>query len=161
MRRAALALLSLGCTGDEPISPHPCASETMGVEVAPPFGDYGDLSDVDELWLGDPPQGGAPYSPFRVRISGPDALSDGVDVRVVVTEDGVVIADNTIFKGLVCANVGENAGRWVGSEVHLRYDGFDDLELEGRDVTVEVSVTGGETDELFARVEGRVTLVLD
>ncbi|MEM6926686.1 MAG: hypothetical protein AAF602_07155 [Myxococcota bacterium] len=151
----------IGCDPGDPISAHPCATDEMGVEVAPPDGDYGDLEAGGAFWVGIPPQGGAPYTPFRVRISGPDAMFDGVDVEVRVTEGDALVAENVVPKGLTCANVGENAGRWVGSEVHLRYYGLELAELDGRDVEVEVTIVGGETGELVATERGRVTLVVD
>ncbi len=155
--------LVVGCAEDDSLIPaHPCASDTVGLEVAPPEGDFGDLAEGGLFWVGDPPQGGAPFSPFRIRVSGPDAMFDGVDVNVrVVGTDGTLITEDSVEKGLTCANVGENAGLWVGSEVHLRYYGFVKEELHGLDVEVEVEVIGGEDDELVAVERGAVTLSID
>jgi len=156
----AVVLGLLGCEAStDGVSPHPCAAPELALEVAPPDGDYGDLADGGELWAGIPPQGGAPYSPFRVRLEGPDALYDGIDVRVRVAEGDVVVADDTIPMRLVCANVGENAGRWVGAEVHLIYTGWALDELPGRDVDVEVTVAGSEG--LVVTERGTATLVVD
>ena len=160
--RALLGLGLLGaCDGGPDVSPHPCASPELGLEVAPPGGDYGDLTDGGELWTGIPPQGGAPYSPFRVRLEGPADLFDGIDVRMAVTEGDEVVADDTIPMRLVCANVGESAGRWVGSEVHLIYTGHSLEDLSGRDVNVTVTVNGGADGELEVSAHGRATLVVD
>ena len=113
-RRLLLSALMTGCepSGAGPTIPsHPCASEVVRLDVAPPDGDFGDLADGGALWCGDPPQGGAPYTPFRIRVAGPEALEDGVlvEMTAVALEDGAELAVTELTMGLTCANVGESA----------------------------------------------------
>lgn len=152
--RAALpgiALLWAGCAEAPPVEPpppvHPCASAEVALEVAPPDGDYGELQDGDDLWCGNPPQGGAPYTPFRMRLHGPDALADGVVIEMVALdpEDGTELGRIDVALGLTCANVGDSAGWWVaGGEAHLRYYGFLLEELDG--VEAEIAVRASSVD---------------
>ena len=140
------AVAAAGCaTGPGPELPRPGACGEGGpprLEVAPPDGDYGDLVDGASLWCGNPPQGGAPYTPFRLRIAGPDALGDGVwvEMSAVDTADGTELAYTELTMGLTCANVGDNAGSWVGSEAHMRYFGFALEDLPGREAEVTIAV---------------------
>lgn len=100
-----------------------------------------------ELGCGIPPQGGAPYTRLQVRVSGSEALTDGAQIEVVAedAETGELLGSTAVTAGFVCANVGDNADRWVTSEVHLRYDGFSVEGLVGREVELSASVTAGST----------------
>lgn len=133
----------------------PCDARHAALEVAPPDGDYGDLVDGADLWCGDPPQGGAPYTPFRLRVAGPEALADGVYVEMTAVDaaDGAELAYTDLTMGLTCANVGESAGTWVGGEAHMRYFGYALNDLPGRtaEVTVRVSTLGAEALDLEER----------
>ncbi|MEN0061455.1 MAG: hypothetical protein AAGA48_04845 [Myxococcota bacterium] len=154
--------LVVACSdGEPPVSPHPCASDETSLEVAPPDGEYGDLARGGAFAAGIPPQGGAPYSPLRLRVTGPGELFDGIDVDIAVFEDGALLTETQLPMRLTCANVGDNAGRWVGAEVHLRYFGLELEELDGRDVTVEVTVTAQTAPDLVLTDAGDVTLVVD
>jgi hypothetical protein len=153
---APLLLVGLvGCTGEPPTTgfpPGPCESAVARVEVAPPDGDFGDLADGDALWCGNPPQGGAPYTPFRLRIGGPEGWEDGVEIEMSAVDlaSGEDLAWTSLTLGLACANVGESAGMWVGSEAHMRYNGWNLDELEGREAEVTVRATALADPTLWA-----------
>lgn len=167
MRSALVLAWIAGCgpTGPgEPGAPkHPCASRRARIEVAPPDGTFGDLSGGDALWCGNPPQGGAPYTPFRVRLSGPEALEDGVYVEMTAVdlEDGSELAYTDLTMGLTCANVGESAGSWVGSEAHMRYYGWALDQLDGREAEVTVRASGLGPRPVEVEASWRVHLVVD
>lgn len=159
----SLALVVVGCAPLPEPPPPPCAAEEAALELAPPFGAFGELEDGGELWCGDPPQGGAPYSPFRVRIEGPEALADGVSLQMTATdaEDGGVLGSTGLVLGLVCANAGESAGTWVGGEAHLRYEGSALEDLDGRAVDLVVTATSLGAEPVVAEIALRVHLVVD
>ena len=137
----AAAVFAAACA-EEPGLELACDAPRVEVEVAPPYGDFGDLRDGDDLFCGSPPQGGAPYTPLRFRAVGPEVLGDGVDVRVTAVDADTdeVLGDTQLSFGVVCANAGDSAGYWTGSEVHLRYDGWELPELEGRRARVTFGV---------------------
>ncbi len=144
------AALGTGCEVDEvvPDPPaHPCHSDVARVEVSPPNGAYNDLEDGASLWFGRPPQGGAPFSPFRIRILGPDAFADGIELEMEVEQatDGAQLAYTTLPLGLTCANVGDSSGYWVSAEAHMRYEGWelDDLEAREGELVVRAWPTAG------------------
>lgn len=140
--------LAAGCgrvEGPPDLPPmHSCAVEAVSrLDLAPPGGNYGDLVDGGSLWCGNPPQGGAPYTPFRVRFLGPEGLEDGVSLEMVASDlqTGEELAYTALTMGLTCANVGENDGFWVGSEAHMRYPGWSLEELDGRVAEITVTAT--------------------
>lgn len=127
--------------------------------MAPPNGDFGDLVSGGTLWFGNPPQGGAPYSPFRLRILGDVAFGDGVFVEMTAADpNGVELAYTSLFLGLACANVGESEGMWVGSEAHMRYDGFSLDALDDRVASLFLRATAVEAPEKMAEYAVDVTL---
>ncbi|MEQ1565106.1 MAG: hypothetical protein ABMA64_05670 [Myxococcota bacterium] len=144
--RAMVIAAGIGLTGCPPPMPEeipgPCESDRSALDVAPPDGAFGDLGDGDTLWCGNPPQGGAPYTPFRLRVRGPEAWEDGAEVLMTAADaDGTELGWTQLTLGLTCANVGESAGSWVGSEAHLRYSGWGLDELDGMAATVTLSAT--------------------
>jgi hypothetical protein len=147
------ALFSVACEeGPPPPPPGPCESASAEVDVAPPWGDYGDFVDGVELWCGNPPQGGAPYSPFRFRLLGPEAFADGVELVMTAADpdDGTELGWTSLTMGLTCANVGESAGYWVGSEAHLRYSGWSLDELGGKAASITMEATAISDASVFA-----------
>lgn len=143
---AALAAVGFGCAEPAPTTStdpslfeHPCAHDGDRLDIAPPDAEYGDLVDGATVWCGNPPQGGAPYTPFRVRAWGPEALADGIALELsAASPDGVELAYTELTMGLTCANVGDSEGFWVGAEAHMRYNGWTLDELDGLDATVVV-----------------------
>ena len=134
----------MGC--DEPpvtVPPHPCESEAVSFDVAQPREAFGSLQDGGALWYGTPPQGGAPFTPLRLRIRGPASLADGMRISMM-THDMVTdeeLSFTELDTRMTCANVGDSAGYWVGSEVHMRYAGWSLDDLEGRQAAFTVQVT--------------------
>ncbi|MEQ1502444.1 MAG: hypothetical protein ABMB14_09440 [Myxococcota bacterium] len=170
-RAIAIAAWASGCVAEGPSATdtstfdplHPCATPEMAVEAAPPHGDYGEFADGADLWCGNPPQGGAPYSPFKLRLSGPDEVGEGIAVEMTATDaaTGEELAYTTLTMGLTCANVGENAGHWVGSEAHLRYGGWTLDALDGRLADVTIHAEAMADPSIAADVSASVALVLD
>lgn len=157
---AATALLA-GCPQAAPPPPlGPCDFDRAAIEVAPPDGEFGDLTDGAALWCGNPPQGGAPYTPFRVRLTGPQAWQDGIELEMsaIEAETGVELGWTSLTLGLTCANVGESAGAWVGAEAHLRYNGWNLDELEGRSARLSLRATALGDAELDAATAVDVVL---
>ena len=134
----------------EPPPPHRCHSDEARIDVAPPRESFGTLAPDDPLWYGTPPQGGAPYSPLRVRVRGDEAFAEGIDLTIEAYDRDTDerLAELVLETQMICANVGENTGFWVGSEIHLRYVGFDLEELEGR--PVELTVRAAAHDSAVA-----------
>ncbi|MSQ04034.1 MAG: hypothetical protein EXR71_19465 [Myxococcales bacterium] len=147
--------LALACAGTEPERPACDDVGEVAATVAPAGVSYDAVADGDALGYGTPPQGGSPYSPFHVRTTGLAALGEGASVRLVAQDlDGdVVLGDTTYELRLVCANVGDDAGSWVGSDLHQRFDGYDLDGLEGREVRITATVAdlagGSVSDSLI------------
>jgi hypothetical protein len=113
----------------------------MGLDLA-----QGLLLDGADVPYGQPPQGGAPYTPLEVRFHG--VLEPGTRVPITLTAvapDGTPLGDITQTVGPLCANTGPHDGWWFGGEIHLRYWERTLEELEGREVevTAEVVLDGG------------------
>jgi hypothetical protein len=145
--KAAIALGLLAACEPEPELPPPlpshlCATDEQVIDLAPPEGDYGDLDAGADLWCGNPPQGGAPYTPFRIRLKGPEAYEGGfvVSMTAVDLDTEETLANNEVALQPVCANVGDSAKWWVGSEAHMRYDGFALPDLADREAALTVAV---------------------
>jgi hypothetical protein len=165
MRILLLALAACAAPIEEgpPPPEHPCSQDQGAIDVAPPHGDFGELVDGGTLWCGNPPQGGAPYSPFRLRIQGAEGFEDGVLVEMTAADlaDGSELAFTSLTMGLTCANVGESAGMWVGSEAHMRYNGYGLDELDGRSAEITFRATAQADPELWVETVVDVELVLD
>jgi hypothetical protein len=158
-RWAVTALLAgFGCAAEteEP----PCTvSGDPGLEVAPADVDFGGFVDGDPLYYGVPPQGGALYSPFHARVAGVTDLDEGALVSLTGTDpaDGTVIAQTDYELRLVCANVGESAGQWLGTDLHLRFGDWRIDDLVGRAMRLELAVSNLDGDEAIASLEGVLT----
>jgi len=158
MRRQKVALVALAglcaCEGDAPIE-GPCPlRETPSLEVALRDGAFG-LADDTTVPYGMPPQGGAPFAPFRVRAWGvaPDPAGFHVVMTAVDATSGDVICSGDYVQGFVCANVGESAGARVAPELHLRFyeQGLDGL--QGRAADLSFTLEAGEV-ALYASFRG-------
>jgi hypothetical protein len=157
-----MILLVLACAGPAPVEQTPCEElGSPGLELAPSDLDFGDFEDGDPLMYGTPPQGGAPYSPFKARASGIDGLDEttNVNIHAVDLDDGTMLGDISYDVRFVCANVGDAAGSWVGSDLHLRFNGWALEDLAGRSAEVTMTVTAQSGDEVDAALEGLLTLM--
>ena len=130
----------------------------LAAAVAPAGLEYDEFADGDAIPYGTPPQGGSPYSPLHVRTTGLADLGDGASVRLVAhhRDSEVLLGDTTYELRLVCANVGDDAGSWVGSDLHQRFDGYDLERLDG----LEVRITATVADLVGGSVTGSLTGVL-
>ncbi len=139
--------LALACVTPEPVdsgeAPTGCEGGSPELELAQPDTDYG-LEDGAEVWSGIPPQGGAPYSPFRIRVRGVSGLETEAVVSISIedTLDGADLASVVQTHGFLCSNTGTSNGWWVASEVHSRFTGFELEAIAGRTALVTASVTG-------------------
>lgn len=139
----------------------PCeVSGTPAMELAPTDVDFGAFTDGDPLYYGVPPQGGALYSPFHARVAGIGDLDVSATVSMVGTEpDGTALAATDYQMRLVCANVGESAGQWLGTDLHLRFGEWEIAELAGRAMRVEVTIANVDGDSVTGALEGVLTEV--
>ena len=91
--------------------------------------------------------------------------NDGLDETTVVNlhavdmDDGTQLGDISYDVRFVCANVGDAAGSWVGSDLHLRFQGWALEDLAGRSAEVTMTVTAPSGDEVDAALEGLLTLM--
>jgi hypothetical protein len=82
-------------------------------------------------------------------------------MTAVDAEDGSELAYTDLTMGLTCANVGESAGTWVGSEAHMRYYGHVLDDLDGREAVVTVRASAISTPDVEATTSWQVQLVLE
>jgi hypothetical protein len=153
--------LLLACAPD-PVEQTPCEEVgAPGLDLAPSDLDFGAFDDGDSLLYGTPPQGGAPYSPFKARASGIDGLDETtvVNLHAVDLDDGSELGDISYDVRFVCANVGDAAGSWVGSDLHLRFEGWSLEDLAGRSAEITMTVTAQSGDEIDAALAGLLTLM--
>jgi hypothetical protein len=152
-----LALLGLfGCKEPIPTEPSGLCPETDDpmIEVAQRSAEAGaewGMVDGDPVKFGIPPQGGAPYAPFDLRLIGMPSSNDGYAVvtDAIRTSDGERVGEGRYVQRFICANVGANEGTRFAAEFHMRFFGFEPPELADEEVEIYISVTpdGGETVE--------------
>lgn len=129
------------------------------LEVAPSDLDFGVFQPGDALDYGTPPQGGAPYSPYHLRTTGLQDPGEGVvvDLWAVDTDDGSDLGSVQYDVRLICANVGDSAGWWVGSDVHMRFEGWSLDDLEGRSAELGVEVSDLHGGSVSTSIDGVLT----
>ena len=144
---------------DDPPDPGECAldaGEEPVVELSHYFSPYGDIGET--IYCGIPPQGGAPYSPFGVRLRGLDLDADDgtvtVAMRATDVDTGELVGTADYTERFLCSNVGDNEGYWVGAELHLRYFGYELTDLDTRVIRLEVEATSVGGDVLTTAVIG-------
>lgn len=121
------------------------------VDVALESGQFGELADGVTLPVSIPPQGGAPYTPFAVRVTGTGDVHLGQRVIATASEGGVEIGSADLTARPICSNVAPNAGWWLTWGVHVRY--WDDTvdSLAGRTVDFAFAVSDiGDSDVVLA-----------
>jgi hypothetical protein len=127
----------------DPCLPHDQPTLEIAQEEGAPFG----LLDGDPIFYGHPPQGGAPYAPFRMRLSGLADLTEvGAAVLAVAvdTHTGETLGTAELNHRWICANVGDDAGFHVGADVHMRFYGWTLEELVGREADLQLLVEDGQ-----------------
>jgi hypothetical protein len=112
------------------------------VQVVPAGLGFDEWMDGDDLVAATPPQGGAPYTPLRARVTGLVDPQVGVTLSLsgVDPSDGSEYGEISYDTRLVCANVGDSAGLWLAADVHYRYFDWDLGELDGRRAEISFSV---------------------
>lgn len=131
---------------------------------------WAELSQGDQWGLGDgtlvsfgiPPQGGAPFAPFLVRLHGAPPSPDGYLVEMDAYDHtlGESVGEGSYNQRFVCANVGENEGTRVASELHMRFFGWESADLADHPVTITIDVTPAEGPAVTASFEGTLAWVL-
>lgn len=114
----------------------------------------------EDIWYGLPPQGGAPYAPFQIRIEA--ELDPGVRIPVeasavdVATDEEIGTASQA--QAFICSNTGVHEGWLFGGEVHIRFWDLSLDELAGRAIDVRLWMDDGAGLSLEGSSSG--TLVL-
>ncbi len=161
MRLLPAILLTLAACGDgegedTAIDPSTCkASNNPTLELAQ-YGPYGELSDGADFVYGHPPQGGAPYAPFSLRISGIEQGDMGMAIEMLATDSssGEELGTGEYMQRFICSNVGDNSGKFVGADLHMRFYGWELDDLEGRTSDVTISASNDAGDRLETSFQG-------
>lgn len=128
-------------TGDPPVGS--CDAGNQPELQVSHYGTYDALGDT--VYCGIPPQGGAPYAPFGVRVRGLSPEDNG-GMHVVITATDVatseVVGESEFWERFLCSNVGESEGWWVAAEFHLRFYGYTLEELHGRQIDLRFLAEG-------------------
>ena len=148
MRARFPFLLLLAACGDTVpihtgIGPTGCEASADPVLEIAQYGPYGELQDGSDLLYGHPPQGGAPYAPFSLRISGMEQgeLGMQIEMEAVDADSGELLGTASYAQRFICSNTGENLGTFVGADLHMRFFGGELSDLEGRTANVTISAT--------------------
>lgn len=123
-------------------------------------GPMADRADVD---IGIPPQGGAPYAPFELRLRAEldDLARLDAHGEIVDAATDELLGDITESKAFLCANVGVHAGWRYGGELHVRFWDRVREELDGRSVRVELEVALPDTTVVGSSHPGTLRWTLD
>ncbi len=150
----------LACDGAEadpdPIDSGPCAPhEDPLMEVANGAHGYGQLGDEADILYGFPPQGGAPYVGFDVRVHGLDQDDTGLFVEITATEDdGTEMAYASFNQRFLCGNTGDNADWWVTSELHILFFGYSMEDLAEHPAAFELRAENTAGDAVSTQCAG-------
>ena len=110
--------------------------------------------------FGIPPQGGAPYAPFQMRVRGVEESSLYVVRMDAWDAEGNRIEERRSAQPFVCANAGVYAGYRFAPDVHMRFFGLTPPELDGDTIEFEVSVLIGADVIASDRWEGTLDWTL-
>lgn len=160
--RVGLLILG-GCVGGDATDPidtdvgELCgALDEPWLEFAQEVGAYGELTDGDDVHYGHPPQGGAPYAPFRLRVRG---LFTGEPASLVTVSgadpgSGEEMGAVEVRQMFICSNTGDNLNYHVSAEVHMRFFGLSLDELEDRPIDLTLRVEDMDGAAVEAEVSG-------
>ena len=151
-----LLLLLMACEPTEPdpdLGPCEVGPDEMQTIDLSHYGDYGAIDAV--IYCGTPPQGGAPYAPFGVRIRGinPDELGIELTMTAVDVDTGEEVGSGDYTQQMICSNVGGNEGHWVGAELHMRFYGYELDALHGRAVHMTVDARNQSGDWVQTEID--------
>lgn len=150
--RPLLLALAVGCAptdpgtdtggGDTALPAPDCFAEgAPRLGIALESGSFDEVSDGMNVPVSIPPQGGAPYTPWMVRVTGDGALNLGIRMVATATDaDGTFLGDATLDVQPICANVEPNDGWWMITGLHVRYWDYAVADLVGRSVDVHFSL---------------------
>ena len=128
----------------------PCSQDAEpSFELTPSDADFGTHAAGDAWTYAPPPQGGAPYGPVDLRVQGL-VMDEPLRIYLEATDldSGEELGSVMYNNRLVCANVGDSAGSWLGLDVHHRFFGYALEDLSGRAVELMVEVTDIEDTQL-------------
>jgi hypothetical protein len=150
MRRVFAILPILYACGDAPDdtgdAPESCEATSNPLLEIAQYGPYGELVDGSALLFGNPPQGGAPYAPFSLRISGMDQgdLGMGIEMEAIDSDTQELLGTGSYTQRFLCSNTGDNDGTFVGADLHMRFFGWALEDLDGR--AAQVVITAANDD---------------
>lgn len=151
--RAWWWLVVAGCAGGDPDPPVPEGCMWDGVpalEVAQDLSTGAPMDDGDDVAYGTPPQGGAAYAPFQVRLHGtpPEGVGERWPVTATAYDAGTgdVLGEASQPQAFFCANTGVHDGWLFGGEVHVRFPGVALEDLQDRPVDVALAVVHPDGD---------------
>lgn len=153
----AVSLLAVGFAGCTSSPEAPCESdEDPSVRVVPAGLGFDEWMPGDGLIAATPPQGGAPYTPLRARVSGLVNPQNGVTLSLTGRDpdDGSEYGEVSYDTRLICANVGDSAGLWLAADVHYRYVDWELAELDGREAQIAFSVEDLDGNVVETEIEG-------
>lgn len=159
MRRMLGLMVLMACAGGEvdtdPL-PQDCEpADSPSLEFARDLS-VGVMTDGDVIAYGTPPQGGAPYAPFQVRVDAdvPTGERFPVVATAVTTDTQEEIGTAAQNQAFICSNTGVHAGWRFGGEVHIRFWDQPLEDLEGREITVSLTLDDGSGLVLDAGATG-------
>ena len=152
----AIGLMASACTSVEDAPCQAIGDESL--DVVPAGMGFDEWSSGEALVAAIPPQGGAPYTPLRARVSGLVDPGIGVTVRVsgIDPDDGSEFGQIDYDTRLVCANVGDSAGSWLAADVHFRYFEWELSELDGRQAEITFEVEDGDGNVVSTVLTGDI-----
>jgi hypothetical protein len=157
----------LAACGAGPVDPPPedCVwADTPAVQVGADVA-VAPVGADDEIGYGNPPQGGAPYSPFQVRVHAswdPEGDLPRWQVHGSATDraTGEEIATGDQPSSFFCSNTGPHMGWLYGGELHLRFWDQALADLAGRTVDLAFTVTLADGSVLSATGGGTLAWTL-
>lgn len=167
MATAGWALLGLAgaCTdggppGDGPDPTDPCAhTGAAALELGQRLSTEGVATDGGDVGYGQPPQGGAPFTPYEIRLKA-DLGEAELPLRMNAWGEahergtGELLGDVEQPSAFFCSNTGVHEGWLYGGEVHVRFWGWALEDLEGKDVDITVGVDLPDGTQVLAETSG-------
>lgn len=171
VRECCWMLAWMGCTGAVPADEEDTDTDPPVVDCSNAgaaelqFGQElatAPMADQDPIHIGSPPQGGAPFAPFELRLAAELEDLERLDVRGEIhAEDGELLGDIVESKAFLCANTGPHRGYRYGGELHVRFWGRDLVDLDALPGEVTVRLTLPDGTEVQTTHTGTLAWTLD
>lgn len=160
LRWFVFGLGGLACTPGE--APSCDGDGSPELQIGQRLLDEGPAPTEGPIRYGNPPQGGAPYAPFEIRMRWPIDTSTRVTVSAVATEreTGEELGSAAQSQAFFCANAGGHVGWRFGGEVHVRFWGIELHDLEGRHIDLDVDLQLPEGEAASVSTSGPLVLAL-